>query len=225
MSDNSQDDLDDKIPESKILLFWQQQSFPQKLLIIFGGVLLAIGVTLSLKSFLATDTTVEIIQASSSDVIGSGETPKIIIDVSGAVVNPGVYSLTAGDRIQNALVAAGGLAASADREWIAKNLNLAAKLSDGVKLYIPFAGDSYNVSNKTNPSAGEAGKSSLSNPSGLINLNSASASELDTLPGVGPATAAKIISNRPYGDIQELLTKKVVSQKVFDQNKDKVSIY
>jgi DNA uptake protein ComE-like DNA-binding protein len=58
----------------------------------------------------------------------------------------------------------------------------------------------------------------------LININEASEGQLDTLYGVGPATAQKIIGGRPYSDIQELLTKKIVSRSVFDKIKDRISI-
>ncbi len=59
----------------------------------------------------------------------------------------------------------------------------------------------------------------------LININTASESQLDTLPGIGPVTAQKIIVGRQYGSIDELLSKKVVGAKVFEQLKDKISVY
>lgn len=144
---------------------------------------------------------------------------KIKVDIEGAVVKPGVYSLNADSRIQDALVASSGLSEEADRNWISKNLNLAAKLSDGVKIYIPKAGENVNTD-----SMGSTG-SNVSGQSANININSASATELDTLYGVGPVTAQKIISNRPYSAIEELVSKKAVSSKVFEQIKDKITIY
>ena len=93
-----------------------------------------------------------------------------------------------------------------------KNINLAAKLNDGAKIYIPKIeeGDPQEITDmKTS----------------LININTASSETLDTLPGIGPATAAKIISNRPYKSLEELLDKKVVSLKVFEQIKDKITVY
>lgn len=136
---------------------------------------------------------------------------KIIIDVAGAVVKPGVYELLGDSRIQDALVAAGGLSSLADRDYVSRNLNLALKLKDGVKIYIPKAGES--VSQKTQNSESQ------------ININTASLSQLDKLPGIGPVTGQKIIDNRPYQDIQELLNKKIVGQKVFEQIKERITVY
>ncbi len=141
---------------------------------------------------------------------------KIMVDVEGAVVNPGVYELSSDARMKDALIAAGGLNASADRAWVAKNLNLAAMLTDGAKIYV--RGLDEGVSNA-------ALESSTASNSELININDASSSQLDSLSGIGPATAQKIINGRPYGSIDELTSKKIVSQKVFDSIKDKISAY
>jgi len=144
---------------------------------------------------------------------GEGE---IMVDVAGAVMQPGMYSLEGGVRINDALVAAGGLSEGADRDWVSKNLNLAMKLVDGQKLYIPQE----NEVTKDTPSQGKG-----VTLTGLINLNSASVSELDTLWGVGEATAKKIIAGRPYGSVEELLTKKVVKTNVYEEIKDEISVY
>lgn len=144
--------------------------------------------------------------------VKSAVSQQITIDVEGAVINQGVYHLSSDSRIRDALVAAGGLSAGADREWVAKNINLAAKLTDGGKIYIPKAGEG-SVESKGDQS------------SGLVNINSAGEKELDTLPGVGSAIAQKIINSRPYSSIEELLTKKAVSSKVFEQIKDKITAY
>lgn len=143
----------------------------------------------------------------------------LLVDVSGAVVHPGVYKFLASARVQDALIAAGGLSALADRDWVSKNLNLANKLSDAAKVYIPQK----NEAAWANKTAVTGTKSE--NPSGLTNINSASLSELDKLPGIGPVTASKIINGRPYADINDLLTKKIVNQKVFDQIKVSISVY
>jgi len=145
---------------------------------------------------------------------------KIMVDVEGAVVNPGVYSLNEDARIQDALIAASGISASADRKWIAKNLNLAAKLSDAVKIYIPNAGDDQALAGVKSASS-VAGVSA----SGQININSSRIDELDTLSGIGPVTAQKIIDNRPYSSIDDLISKKIVSSKVFEQIKEKITAY
>lgn len=141
----------------------------------------------------------------------------ITVDIEGAVSNPGVYKLKVGSIIQDGLVAAGGLSIEANRDFVSKNINLAVRLTDGQKIYIPKVGESALPSVQ--------GSSTTTTISGLININVALESELDTLSGVGPVTAGKIINNRPYATIEELTSKKVVSQKVFEQIKDKITAY
>ena len=147
------------------------------------------------------------------------EAKTIFIDIEGAVVRPGLYKLSQDSRIQDALIAAGGLAASADRKYIAKNLNLAIKLTDGSKIYLPFLGEAVGSSPVLNVSS-EGGT-----VEGLVNVNSSSQSQLEALPGIGPVTAQKIIGSRPYSSVDELLSKKIVGNKVFGQIKDKISVY
>jgi len=164
-------------------------------------------------------------KAGSEDIIfqssgkNSIEVKTIFVDVEGAVVNPGVYKLPQESRIQDGLVAAGGLSAKADREYIAKNLNLAIKLTDGAKVFIPIVGEAVGGGSALNAS------SEGITIGALININTASESQLDTLPGIGPVTAQKIIAGRPYSSTDELLSRKVVGTKVFDQIKGKISVY
>lgn len=134
--------------------------------------------------------------------------PQIAVDVEGAVQNPGVYHLSQGDRVADALIKAGGLSANADRSQIAKTLNLAAKLTDGGKIYLPFLGE------KT-----------ASNTQNTLNINTASLSDLDSLPGIGQATAQKIIENRPYASIEDLVSKKILGSKALEKIKDRLSVY
>ncbi len=159
--------------------------------------------------------------ASSTEASKSGK--QLVIDIEGAVIKPGVYKLPDDSRIQDALIAAGGLSDKADREKIAKGLNLAAKISDGGKIYIPFVGDTAAA---TGGSAGGSSQAVIGDSTGgAININSATATELDSLSGVGPATAEKIIGNRPYEKIEDLLSKKSVGNSVFEKIKDKISVY
>lgn len=145
----------------------------------------------------------------------------IQVDVSGAVASPGVITLASDSRMQDAIKAAGGLAPEANNEWIAKNLNLATKLSDAAKIYIPFVGEegiiSGNNGDTHSASSGRAGTT------GLININSASQAQLESLPGIGPVTAQKIIANRPYSVVSDLLTKKSVGQSVFEKIREQVT--
>lgn len=145
---------------------------------------------------------------------------KIAVDVEGAVQKPGVFRLLPDARVQDALIAAGGVSAQADRNFIEKSLNLAQKLTDGAKIYIPREGEVATVTTlSTGLSAG------TSQPArGQININSATLVELDTLSGVGQVIGQKIIDNRPYSDISQLVSKKIVSQKTFDKLKDSIGI-
>lgn len=141
------------------------------------------------------------------------QSEKIIsVDVSGAVQKPGVYKLKDGDRIEEAVAAAGGFAENANQSFISKYLNLAQKLSDGSKVYVPFEGEQGSA-------AGSAPNQSK------ININTASQAELEALPSVGPTTAAKIISLRPYQTMEDLLNKKAVSKSVYEKIKDQLVLY
>ena len=125
--------------------------------------------------------------------------PVLLVHVAGAVVEPGVYQLVGDARVRDAIVAAGGPTATAD--WNA--LNLAASISDGVKVYVPNVGEELPPS-LTAPSVDPAG----SIPSGPIDVNAATTDELESLPGVGPATAAAIVTERerngPFLDVDDL---------------------
>lgn len=154
----------------------------------------------------------------------------LAIDVEGAVLKPGVYKLEKDSRVQDALIAAGGMSEKADRSKITKSMNMAAKLVDGGKIYIPFTGDiaavaGVNTQNTSASSLDSGGRVGLvDSVSGVININTATEQELDSLPGVGTITAARIINNRPYGGIEELLSKKVVGQSVYNKIKDKIAL-
>ncbi len=141
----------------------------------------------------------------------------ISVDVSGAVGKPGVYQLKDNSRIEDAIAAAGGFSGKANQEYISKYLNMAQKISDGGKVYVPFEGEQA-------PVGGGSGVTGAAINS-KININTASESELDSLVGVGPVTASKIISDRPYQTIEDLLNKKVVSKAVFEKIKDQIVVY
>lgn len=142
----------------------------------------------------------------------------ISVDIAGAVNNPGVYQLKEGSRIEEAISTAGGFAESANREYISKYLNLAQKLSDGSKIYVPFAGDPAPVGAVQGVVAGTQVQSQ-------VNINTATQAELEALPGIGSVTASKIISDRPYQKIEDLLDKKIVSKSTFEKIKDSIVVY
>ena len=149
-----------------------------------------------------------------------GELVEIMVDVAGAVEKPDLYKLTSGSRIGDALVMAGGLSATADREWVAKSINLAEVLKDGGKVYVPGRNVNNNQSSILNNQTNTNNQNSK-----LININTASMSELDGLMGIGEARARLIMDNRPYGNIDELVSKAKIPQGVYEAIKDSVSIY
>ena len=140
---------------------------------------------------------------------------KIFVDVGGGVENPGVYELISGSRMKDALMAAGGLSSAADRELIAKMFNLAQVLKDGQKIYVPIIGNS-------DTALGYVGHE---NTKGIININTASEKELDTLEGIGPTRAKAIIDNRPYLSVDELVEKKVISGSILEKIREEISAY
>lgn len=151
----------------------------------------------------------------------ASESGRIKIDIEGAVMRPGLYELSFGSRINDLLIMAGGLSVTADRDWLKKNINLAQKLIDGGKIYILSSDE---VRSGKLEAGSEGAKAGASGVSLTVNLNEASLSELETLPGIGPVTAQKIIDGRPYQTLEELVSKKAVGQSVFEKIKDKISL-
>ena len=120
--------------------------------------------------------------------------PSITVHVAGAVVSPGLYILNEGSRVSDAVSKAGGPVPEADLG----QLNLAARVSDGMKITVPSSASAQPVTGGAPP--GER--------VGLINLNTASASDLEELPGVGPELAGRIVEYRQkkglFSSVEEL---------------------
>lgn len=147
---------------------------------------------------------------SGGDTAGSGQ---IVVDVDGAVAHPGLYKLPADSRVQAALAAAGGLSPQAD----VHRINRAAKLHDGQKLYVLSQGESapplaasngQGCEGQSCTSADGADAGSDAEGQGLVNINTANATQLTQLPGIGPAIAQKIIdyrtANGPFTSVDDL---------------------
>jgi len=178
-------------------------------ILVLGGVLMLIVGTLQFFSK-SSDSGIEFVAVESEVEAG-----KIFVDISGAVNETGVYEFSQNQRISDAIKAAGGLAQDANTEYIDKNVNQAQKLTDGMKLYFPFEDEQVST---------VLGSSSESESTGgLININSASKSQLESLPKIGPVTAEKIIAGRPYNGVEDLLIRKVVGNSVFEQIKDLIT--
>jgi competence protein ComEA len=158
---------------------------------------------------------------SSSTTVATTEATELVVDVEGAVLQPGVHRLASGARVTDAVAAAGGLGPTAD----GARLNLAAPLQDGQRVFVPAVGqDPPPVVGPTG--AGDAGGDAA--PSGPVNLNTADADALDALPGVGPATAAAIIEHRKeiggYTSVDQLLDVRGIGDAKLEQLRPLVTV-
>lgn len=224
---------------------------------VIGGVV----VYLSLQKRIQSNVVVEVSadnSENSSDDEKLQET-NLYVDVSGAVIKPGVYEVKQGTRVGELIGMAGGTSDDASSMWVSRNLNLSKKLEDSSKIYIPFAwefyfpkeykisklvnenysaesdfdddnnkNDSEDEDNTDETDISDGGDSDTSDSGGLeddgkINVNNATSSELDTLPGIGPAYAEKIISNRPYKDIAEFESKSGLYKSTIENIKELIT--
>jgi len=176
-----------------------------------------------------------------------GKKPTLLVEVSGAVLHPDVYSVIPGTHMKEVIDMAGGLTNMADRLYVGRNYNLARLVGDQEKIYIPYTWDIkngtfyeqkrvleylqplYQSSPNGEHGIGQAPETTSggggSQTSSLqISINKARAQELDTLPGVGPATAQKIVDSRPYLTIEELVSRKVMNQSTFEKLKELIKL-
>lgn len=151
------------------------------------------------------------VQASSS---ASLPMSRILVDVSGAVVQPGVYELDKTGRVSDAVSKAGGFAKTADRAFINTTINLAQPVQDAMKIYIPFKGERVG---EEQYSATPSPSSKTPQSATTINANSATLAELDALKGIGTTRAQQIITNRPYVDLADFASKSGLSAALIDQ--------
>lgn len=148
---------------------------------------------------------------------------EVYVDVDGAVVTPGVYRLREGARVAQAIDAAGGLTPEAD----VAGLNRASKVVDGQKIYVPHVGEQQTVDVVAGSGPGEA-SAGASVASDLVNINTANASELQTLSGIGPSMAQSIIDERtqngPFTSIDDLMRVSGIGEKKFAKIKDCICV-
>lgn len=145
-------------------------------------------------------------------------TGEIYVHISGAVKNPGLLKLGSDSRVIDALDRAGGPLDDADLDKI----NLAKKLNDEEKIYIPKIGEI------SNPMVNGLASTPNSNSVPLININTADSSELQKIPGVGEKTAEKIINyrmNSPFSSIEDIKNVDGIGDKKFESMKDYISTY
>ena len=151
---------------------------------------------------------------------------EVIVDVEGAVMSPGLQRLTPGMRVGDAIAAAGGFSLQVDAAAAAATLNLAEHLADGAKIHVPARGATPVAVAAVSPgSPTSAGALTPATPPpgtvapGLIDLNLADSALLDTLPGIGPVTAAEIIAARttaPFSSVEDLRSRGVVGPATYE---------
>lgn len=149
----------------------------------------------------------------------------IVVHAAGAVVQPGLYRLPRDARVADLLEAAGGATLETDID----RLNLAAPLADGQRVYVPRQGEATVPSvGPDGGGAGASGGSGSSTPVGPLDLNTATAEQLDALPGVGPATAAAIVSHRErngrFASVDDLLAVRGIGPAKLEALRDLVQV-
>jgi competence protein ComEA len=151
-------------------------------------------------------------------VQGATAEGRVAVHVAGRVRRPGLVRLAAGSRVVDAVRAAGGTAPGADLDAV----NLARKLVDGEQVRIPAHGQAAPAAAAPGASGAPAGQ-----VAGPLDLNTATAEQLDTLPGVGEVTAGRIVAYRtahPFTSVDELLEVPGIGQRRFEQLKDLVTV-
>lgn len=150
----------------------------------------------------------------------------IVVEVGGAVTRPGVYELEPGARIADAIAAAGGYGPRVDVGRADREINLAAPVVDGAEIHVPSRDDPAPAA-AASSEGGAGGGAAGGATGGVIDLNRATAAELEALPGIGPATAAKIIAareERPFATLDELRERKVLGPATLEKVRNLVTV-
>jgi competence protein ComEA len=167
----------------------------------------------------------EPLPSASGDVaLQSASGSELVVEIVGAVTRPGVYRLQTGTRIGDLVEAAGGYSPRVDVDRASRDLNLAALLADGDQVRVPSRDDPAAAVGTANTGGGALPGAS----GGLVDLNVATSAELEELPGIGPATAGKIIAAReeqPFTTVDELRSRGVLGEKTFEKVRDLVVVH
>ena len=221
---------------------WAEKLLGHKAVVVAILVVIAAASGLAMASFGGHSSSVSFErsdEASVSDVHGAGDassdvadessaksssTAEVYVDVDGAVARPGVYRLKDGARVSQAIDAAGGLTAEAD----VTGLNRASKVADGQKIYVPKVGDQQTVAADGGADGGAVLASGANDVAGLVNINTASAAELQTLSGIGPSMAQSIIDERTqngaFASVDDLMRVSGIGEKKLAKIKDCICV-
>jgi competence protein ComEA len=133
----------------------------------------------------------------------------ILVDLGGAIINPGPYKVKKTMRLYELVELSGGFDNSVDKEYLSKNFNLVEELLSNQKIYIPYKSENFSQNNSIKE---------------FISINGATASELQKLPKIGEVTAKKILNSRPFQNLNDLVANKIISQKVFEEIEKEIKL-
>ncbi|MFE7844985.1 helix-hairpin-helix domain-containing protein [Microbacterium sp. NPDC057407] len=178
-------------------------------------VIVAVAVTVAIGIIRGASTPVEEVRIDAP--VTDAATPAVVqVHVSGAVAAPGLYLLSSGARVVDAIASAGGFGESADRDGV----NLARPVTDGEQLHVPAVGEVQTDLAPADPPGGGGG--------GVIDLNTADEGQLDTLPRIGPALAQRIIQwredNGRFTSVEDLLAVPGIGDKMLESLRDLVRV-
>lgn len=153
----------------------------------------------------------------------------IYIDLSGSIRRPDVYKITSTTRLYELVDLAGGLTEEADHEFIMRNINFAQALSDGQKVYFPSKKEvldkvfveNQKILSQRSSSTQSGSEDRVVTP---VSINTSSADEIESLPGIGEVTREKIIKGRPYKSLDDLILRGIVNQGVFNKIQDSIAL-
>jgi len=164
--------------------------------------------------------------AGGGSAVPSSPTPSpavLVVYVTGWVVHPGVYDFSDGDRVIDAIDRAGGVRSGADLAGI----NLAARLADGMQITVGRRGQPGSAGIGSGAGSAGSGGAGADRNAG-VNINSATLDQLDSLPGIGPALAQRIVDYReqhgPFHSIEELMKVSGIGPKKFAQLQSRITV-
>jgi competence protein ComEA len=193
--------------------------------VIFGVICFALGIIVGVGMMTLNNRTrpaaIYIEPPVATPTLAATATPEPVqVYVNGAVLQQGVYALASDAIVRDAIGAAGGFSAEAD----ATNINLALSIVDGMQIYVPTTGE--EPATRSQPaiimpsSAAESGNTTQE-AGAIVNINTATVGELDTLPGIGPSTAQKIVDyrdeNGPFASPEHILNVSGIGEAKFEQ--------
>lgn len=187
----------------------------------------ALGVALVARSSGVDERSV-VLPSAAASAGASADADTIVVEVVGAVRHPGLVRLAPNSRVADAIAAAGGYSPAVDTAAVAAGLRLAKGLADGDQVRVPTRGEESSVASSGQSGGAVAGGAgSAGGTHAPVDLNSASEAELDALPGIGPATVAKIVAARaehPFASVDELRERKVVGEATLAKIRDLVVV-